>query len=52
MRVSIEAWGLSMELFGLVTHLYPGDVYFRVPWIGELAWNSTGLHVNRPLRSQ
>jgi len=52
MRVSIEASGISVELFGLVAHLYPGDIYFRAPWIGELAWNSTGFHANRPLRSQ
>ena len=47
MKVTAGVWGLGVAVMGLVIHLYWRDVYIRVPWIGELAWNCTGLHMNR-----
>jgi hypothetical protein len=47
MKITAGAWGMGVAIMGLVIHLYWGDVYIRLPWVGELAWNSTGLHMNR-----
>lgn len=46
MRITVGAWGVGVTVLGLVVHLYWGDTYIRVPWVGELAWNCTGLHMN------
>lgn len=47
MTCSIGKWGISVQLGGLAVWLYLGDVYLRCPKVGELAWNTTGLHLNR-----
>lgn len=47
MKLSIGRWGFGLEVGGLVLWLFLGDIYLRCPRIGELAWNSTGFHVNR-----
>lgn len=47
MKVTVGAWGLGVSLSGVVVHLYLGDVYIRLPRVGELAWNYTGFYINR-----
>lgn len=45
--LSIGFWGVGLKVGGLVIDLYLGDVYVRVPRVGELAWNQLGLCVDR-----
>lgn len=47
MRLSIGKWGIGLEIGGLVLWLFLGDIYLRLPRVGELALNSTGFHVHR-----
>jgi hypothetical protein len=37
MKITVGLWGLEITIKGLVVHLYRGDVYIRLPWLGELA---------------
>lgn len=48
MKLIIGRWGMEFQLGGCVLSLYAGDVYLRCPGIGELAWNCTGFHADRP----
>ncbi|MDT0500321.1 MULTISPECIES: hypothetical protein [unclassified Halomonas] len=45
--ITIGLWGVGLRVGGLIINLYLGDLYFRIPQVGELAWNSLGLHMNR-----
>jgi len=47
MELSVGRWGMGFRVGGMIAHLYRGDVYLRLPLFGELAWNSTGLHIER-----
>lgn len=50
MKITVGMWGAGISVLGLVVHLYWGDVYVRVPLVGELAWNGAGFFRNRILR--
>lgn len=47
MTVSVSTQGIEIELFGGAFCLFLGELYLRVPQIGEIAWNSTGFYMNR-----
>lgn len=50
MRISFARWGFGVEVGGFTLELYLGDVYIKVPSVGELAWNQTGFYVDRVRR--
>lgn len=52
MKISIGRWGFGLEVGGFVMDLFLGDVYVRVPGVGELAWNHTGFFANRAERPE
>lgn len=47
MKITVGKWGAGGSIMGLVVHIYLGDTYIRIPFVGEMAWNCTGFHVNR-----
>ena len=48
MGVSLGKWGFAgSKVGGFVCDLHLGDVYIKVPGLGELAWNTVGLVSNR-----
>lgn len=47
MRVTLGRWGMGVTVGGFVADLFAGDVYLKVPKLGELAWNCTGFHIDR-----
>lgn len=47
MKIQIEASGVGLEVGRFVLGLFVGDFYVRLPNVGEVAWNQTGLHLNR-----
>lgn len=52
MKVSFARWGFGLELGGFVLDIFLGDVYIKIPSVGELAWNLTGFYMDRPSVSQ
>ncbi|GEK46019.1 hypothetical protein HPA02_03020 [Bisbaumannia pacifica] len=44
MRVACGKWGLGLSIGAFKFDMYLGDLYLRVPNVGELAWNSTGFY--------
>ena len=46
MKIEIEKSGLGLEIGGLTLNLFWGDFYARLPRVGEVAWNCTGLYAN------
>lgn len=47
MKIEIEMSGLGLEISGFALNLFWGDFYARLPHVGEIAWNHTGLYANR-----
>lgn len=47
MKFSIGKWGVGVEAGRLVILLYLGDVYLKIPLVGELAVNSSGFFTDR-----
>lgn len=47
MKIEIETSGLGLEIGGFALNLFWGDFYARLPRVGEVAWNCTGLYANR-----
>ncbi|MYL24376.1 hypothetical protein GLV89_11380 [Halomonas alkaliantarctica] len=45
MKFTARMWGVEITVLGLVDYLFCGDIYISLPGIGELAWNTTDLHV-------
>jgi hypothetical protein len=50
MRLKVGRWGIGMVLGGVVVDLFLGDVFVRVPGVGELAWNQTGFYLDREVK--
>ena len=51
--LTVGYWGLGLKIGDLVIHLFLGDLYLRIPKVGELAWNQLGLFIDRcPLPQQ
>lgn len=47
MGITLGGWGMGVVIGGMVVDLFVGDIYVRIPGVGELAWNSVGFVVNR-----
>ncbi len=47
MTIKTSRWGFSVNVGGLAVEAFVGELYLRLPKIGELAWNGTGLYCNR-----
>jgi hypothetical protein len=47
MRLTIERWGFDLRVSGCILRLVPGDTFIRLPRVGQLAWNHTGIYADR-----
>ncbi len=47
MKVRVERYGMGLAVGGFVVEVFLGDIYLKVPRVGELAWNSVGFFVDR-----
>ena len=47
MRIEFTNWGMELTIMDLVIRLVAGDVFLRVPMVGQLTWNQCGLSVDR-----
>lgn len=47
MSLKLERWGVEVNAGNLTIRLVSGDFFIRVPMIGQVAWNSTGLYMDR-----
>lgn len=47
MSILLGRWGIDFRLGSLVIHIFLGDLYLKVPKVGELAWNSTGFFLDK-----
>lgn len=47
MWLKLERRGIEVRLCSLIVRLVIGDVFIRVPIIGQVAWNSEGLFMDR-----
>ena len=43
MVLKLERWGIEVGIGGIIIRLVLGDVFIRVPMVGQLTWNSMGL---------
>lgn len=46
-RIEFTRWGMELTIMELVIRLVAGDVFLRVPMVGQLVWNQCGLSVDR-----
>lgn len=46
MRIELVRWGVELEVARLYIRLVYGDLFVRIPWIGQLAWNHCGLYLD------
>ena len=51
MIIKFGRWGVGLMVGGFVVDLFLGNVYVRVPGVGELAWNQSGFYVDRKVTS-
>lgn len=47
MSITIGRWGIGLESSHLIIWLYLGDIYLKIPLLGELAINSIGIFFDR-----
>ncbi|GHE22828.1 hypothetical protein GCM10017767_33490 [Halomonas urumqiensis] len=47
MRIELTRRGMELTIMGLKVRLVAGDVFLRVPMVGQLAWNQCGLSMDR-----
>ncbi|RCX07061.1 hypothetical protein [Marinomonas foliarum] len=46
MKLTIDRWGVGLEIGSLIINLFVGDVYVRIPNVGELAYSSAGFYLD------
>ncbi|ATJ82024.1 hypothetical protein ACFPTY_03485 [Halomonas beimenensis] len=46
MRIELVRWGMELEVARLYIRLVYGDVFVRIPRLGQLAWNQCGLYLD------
>ena len=47
MKLEIGRWGVGVAIGDFELRLFLGDFYLKIPGRLEVAWNSTGRHVDR-----
>lgn len=47
MKLILSLDGIGFQFGEWVCNLFWRDVYIKVPFFGELAWNSTGFTIDR-----
>ncbi len=47
MWLKLERRGIEARVCSIIVRLVIGDVFIRVPIIGQVAWNSEGLFMDR-----
>ncbi|MDI5985306.1 hypothetical protein QLQ85_10925 [Halomonas sp. M4R5S39] len=47
MRLQLERRGIEAGIGSLIIRLVSGDVFIRVPMVGQVAWNQCGLSLDR-----
>jgi hypothetical protein len=47
MQIRLEAWGMDLRVGAGVARLVAGDILLRVPRVGQIAWNHTGIYAER-----
>lgn len=47
MLLKLERSGIEVGVSGLIIRLVSGDVFIRVPMVGQMAWNQCGLFLDR-----
>ncbi|TFH87935.1 hypothetical protein EQG41_03180 [Billgrantia azerbaijanica] len=47
MWLKLERWGIDVGMGNCVVRLVSGDVFIRIPKLGQMAWNQFGLAVDR-----
>lgn len=46
MKFTINRWGVGLEIGALIINLFIGDLYIKIPRVGECAYNAVGLTSN------
>lgn len=46
MWLKLERWGIEVGAGSLIVRLVIGDVFIRVPMIGQVAWNHVGFFMD------
>ena len=46
MKLTVGKWGVGLEVGRLVINLFLGDIYLRVPMIGEFSYSSAGMYLD------
>ncbi|SDK73361.1 hypothetical protein [Billgrantia gudaonensis] len=47
MLLKLERSGIEVGVSSLIIRLVSGDVFIRVPMVGQMAWNQCGLFLDR-----
>lgn len=47
MQLKLERWGIDADVGSFIVRLVAGDVFIRVPLVGQVALNSVGLFFDR-----
>ncbi|SDL08061.1 hypothetical protein SAMN05192555_102352 [Franzmannia pantelleriensis] len=47
MWLKLERWGIEFGVGSVIIRLVTGDVFIRVPMVGQLAWNPVSFSMDR-----
>ena len=45
--MKLERWGVDIRAGSCILRLVAGDIFIRLPGVGQIAWNATGFYADR-----